>query len=160
MRRFGVAGKLSPRYVGPFEILRRIGPLAYELALPPTLDKVHPVFHVSQLRKYIRDPSHILDFSNLGLDETLVYEERPMKILDTKEISLRRKTIRQVLVQWGRHTNREATWEIEETMRTTYPELFEEIDAETVQGTEQDFQGGEDVTPLNTGMIKFLHNPI
>ena len=99
VRRFGVAGKLSPRYVGPFEILRRIGPLAYELALPPTLDKVHPVFHVSQLRKYIRDPSHILDFSNLGLDETLVYEERPMKILDTKEISLRRKTIRQVLVQ-------------------------------------------------------------
>ena len=123
--------------MGPFEILKRIGPLAYELALPPSLDKVHPVFHVSQLRKYIRDPTHIIDHSNLGLDETLVYEELPMKILDTKELRLRNKIVRQVLIQWGRHSSREATWELEETMRSKYPELLILTGDESVQGTEQ-----------------------
>ena len=61
-RRFGVTGKLSPRYIGPFEILRRIRTLAYELALPPQLSHVHNVFHVSMLRKYVPDPQHVIDF--------------------------------------------------------------------------------------------------
>ena len=59
--RFGKKGKLSPRYMGPFQILQRIGKTAYELALPPSMDKVHPVFHVSMLRKYLYDESHILE---------------------------------------------------------------------------------------------------
>ena len=61
--RFGKMGKLSPRYIGPFEILKKIGEVAYELALPPSLSSVHLVFHVSMLRKYVGEPSHILDFS-------------------------------------------------------------------------------------------------
>ena len=60
--RFGHKGKLSPRYIGPFEILERVGLVAYRIALPPALSKIHNVFHVSSLRKYIPDPSHILDF--------------------------------------------------------------------------------------------------
>ncbi|KAJ1692761.1 hypothetical protein LUZ63_009459 [Rhynchospora breviuscula] len=124
IRRFGVAGKLSPRYVGPFPILNRIGPLAYKLKLPEALERVHPVFHVSQLRQYIPDSSHVIDHSGLSLDESLTYEEVPMQILDSKELKLRNKTIRQVLVQWGRHSAREATWELESTIREKYPDLF------------------------------------
>ena len=64
--RFGSRGKLSPRFIGPFEILERVGEVVYRLALPPSLDGVHEVFHVSQLRKYVRDDSHVLDHSELS----------------------------------------------------------------------------------------------
>ena len=65
VHRFGVTGKLSPRYIGPFEILRRIRTLAYELALQPQLSHVHNVFHVSMLRKYVPDPQHVIDFQTI-----------------------------------------------------------------------------------------------
>ena len=65
--RFGKKGKLSPRYVGPFEVLEKIGEVAYRLALPPDLSHVHPVFHVSMLRKYVADSSHVLDYVPLGV---------------------------------------------------------------------------------------------
>ncbi|XP_057538166.1 uncharacterized protein LOC130815695 [Amaranthus tricolor] len=93
VKRFGVKGKLSPKFIGPFEILRRIGEVTYELALPPELDGVHNVFHVSQLRKYVYDPSHILSYEPLQVDETLSYEEKPLKILDQRVKELRNKSI-------------------------------------------------------------------
>ena len=124
VQRFGVKGKLSPRYIGPFEILERVGPVAYRLALPPSLDQVHPVFHVSQLRRYIRDPSHVIDFSDLRVEPNVTYEESPFRILDSRVIRLRSRTIRQVLVQWRFHSECEATWESEDEMRQRYPELF------------------------------------
>ena len=65
VQRFGITGKLSPCYIGPFEILRRIGTLAYELALPPQLSHVHNVFHISMLRKYVPDPQYVIDFQIL-----------------------------------------------------------------------------------------------
>ena len=80
--RFGTRGKLSPRYIGPFEILDRVGDVSYRLALPPSLDGVHNVFHVSQLRRYVKDDSHILDHSELELQPDLSYQEQPMAILD------------------------------------------------------------------------------
>ncbi|XP_070004302.1 uncharacterized protein [Nicotiana sylvestris] len=80
--RFGKMGKLSPTFVGPFEILQRLGEVAYELALPPGLSAVHPVFHVSVLRKYHGDLSHVLDFSTVQLEKDLTYEEEPVAILD------------------------------------------------------------------------------
>lgn len=126
VHRFGVSGKLSPRYIGPFQILNRIGLVAYELALPPALDRVHPVFHVSQLRKYVRDPNHCIDHSNLFLDENLAYTEGPMRILDRKEQRLRNRVVELVLVQWGRHSEKEATWELETKIREQYPELFDD----------------------------------
>jgi hypothetical protein len=93
--------------------------------LPPALDRVHPVFHVSQLRKYVRDPSHCIDHSNLFLDENLAYTENPMRILDRKEQRLRNRIIDLVLVQWGRHSEKEATWELETKIREQHPELFD-----------------------------------
>ena len=73
--RFGKSGKLSPRFIGPFEILERIGEVAYRLALPPQLSGVHNVFHVSMLRKYEPDPSHVLDWVDLEVDEDASYKE-------------------------------------------------------------------------------------
>ncbi|XP_057518433.1 uncharacterized protein LOC130799348 [Amaranthus tricolor] len=82
--RFGRKGKFSPRFIGPYEVLERIGEVAYRLALPMNLAKVHNVFHISQLRKCVHDPSHIIQPETIELDETLTFEEKPIKILDTK----------------------------------------------------------------------------
>ena len=83
--RFGKKGKISPRYVGPFEILERVGFIAYRLALPSALSRLHNVFHVSMLRRYVFDPSHILSYEPLQVKENLSYEEVPIQILDHKE---------------------------------------------------------------------------
>ena len=73
--RFGKRGKLNPRYVGPFEILEKIGPVAYRLALTPEFSNVHDVFHVSMLRKYVADPTHVLEQPPIELERNLQYEE-------------------------------------------------------------------------------------
>ncbi|KAJ9135077.1 hypothetical protein P3X46_032296, partial [Hevea brasiliensis] len=78
--RFGRKGKLSPRFIGPYEVLERVGPLAYRLALPPELEKIHNVFHVSMLRRYRSDPSHVLPVEEIEVNPDLTYEEEPIKI--------------------------------------------------------------------------------
>jgi len=87
--RFGQKGKLAPRYIGPFEILERVGSIAYRLALPPTLQGIHDVFHVSQLRRYIPDPQHVISFEPLQLRENLICVEEPVQIVDRKDRVLR-----------------------------------------------------------------------
>ena len=82
--RFGWKGKHSPRFIGPFEILERVGQVAYRLALPPDLPSVHLVFHVSMLRKYVHDPSHIIQLQSVQLDENLSYTEQPVAIMDKR----------------------------------------------------------------------------
>ncbi|KAL0547191.1 hypothetical protein IC582_017119 [Cucumis melo] len=124
--RFERRGKLSPRFVGPFEILERIGPVAYRLALPPSLSAVHDVFHVSMLRKYVPDPSHVVDYEPLEIDENLSYVEQPVEVLAREVKTLRNKEIPLVKVLWRNHRVEEATWEREDDMRSRYPELFEE----------------------------------
>ncbi|KAL0544030.1 hypothetical protein IC582_019141 [Cucumis melo] len=124
--RFERRGKLSPRFVGPFEILERIGPVAYRLALPPSLSTVHDVFHVSMLRKYVPDPSHVVDYEPLEIDENLSYVEQPVEVLAREVKTLRNKEIPLVKVLWRNHRVEEATWEREDDMRSRYPELFEE----------------------------------
>jgi len=96
--RFGKKEKLSPWYIGPFEVLRRIGKVAYELSLPPSLSGVHPVFHVSMLWKYVGDPSHVLDFNTVQLDGDLTYDVKLVAILDWQVRKLRSKDIASVKV--------------------------------------------------------------
>ncbi|XP_038891718.1 uncharacterized protein LOC120081116 [Benincasa hispida] len=98
--RFGRKGKLSPRFIGPFEILERVDPIAYRLALPPALSSVHNVFHVSMLRKYVADPSHVVDYEPLQLNDNLSYEERPIEILAREVKTLRRRETAFVKVLW------------------------------------------------------------
>ena len=123
--RFGRKGKLSPRYVGSYKILRKIGVVAFELALPPDFPSVHPVFHVSLLKLYVHDPSHVLEHPTLELDADLTYEEQPARIVDRMVKQLRNKSVPTVKVIWGRHSEKEATWESEADMRLKYPHLFE-----------------------------------
>ncbi|XP_040945820.1 uncharacterized protein, partial [Gossypium hirsutum] len=119
--RFGRKGKLSPRFIGPYEIVERIGPVAYRLALPPELQKIHDVFHVSMLRRYRSDPSHVIPTEDIELRSDLTYEEEPVQILAREVKELRNKRVPLVKVLWRSHSVEEATWEPEETMRAQYP---------------------------------------
>ncbi|WVZ83251.1 hypothetical protein U9M48_030418 [Paspalum notatum var. saurae] len=116
--RFGTKGKLSPRYIGPFTIVARIGKLAYRLELPESMKGVHNVFHVSMLRKYLRDPKHHITLEPVTIEQDLTFEARPVNILEESERVLRHRTLKYV------KTEREATWELESQMRLKYPELF------------------------------------
>ena len=101
--RFERRGKLSPRFIGPYEIVSKVGPVDYRLKLPPELSKIHDTFHVSMLRKYILNPSHVLREQPVQLRENLTYEETPMQIVDPKEHVLRSKVIPLVKVLWKNH---------------------------------------------------------
>ena len=122
--RFGKKGKLALRYIGHFEILRKVGMVAYQLALPPNLSQVHPVFHVSMLRKYISDPSYILQLQRMEVNEDLTDEEEPIAIVDHQVCQLRSKQISMVKVLWRSNNVEEHTWETEAEMRVAYPYLF------------------------------------
>ncbi|XP_062110436.1 uncharacterized protein LOC133822196 [Humulus lupulus] len=121
--RFGQKGKLNPRFIGPFEILDRIGKVAYKLALPPDFSDVHDVFHVSMLKKYIPDSSHVLQHEVIQVDKDLTYEEKHVQILDRKNKVLRNKEIPLVKVLWRSQTIEDATWERENEMKAKYPNL-------------------------------------
>ena len=124
--RFGRRGKLSPRFIGPYEIVSKVGPVAYRLKLPPKLSRIPDTFHVSMLRKYIPDPSHVLrDLEQpVQLKKNLTYEETPVQIVDCKEQVLRSKVIPLVKVLWRNHEREAATREPEAQMRRQYPQLF------------------------------------
>ena len=122
--RFGRGGKLSPRYIGLFDILERIGDVAYRLALSSQLSGIHDVFHVSMLRRYEPDPSHVLQWKDLELDVDATFEERPVRIVDRRDQVLRGRTIPLVRVLWTHYGVEETTWEREDEMRSRHPELF------------------------------------
>ena len=122
--RFGKRGKLSPRYIGPFEVLKRVGEVAYELALPYGLSGVHPVFHVSMLKRYHGDGNYIIRWDSVLLDENLSYEEEPVAILDREVRKLRSREIASIKVQWKNRPVEESTWEKVADMQERYPHLF------------------------------------
>ena len=122
--RFCKRGKLSPRFIRPFEILERVGVVAYRLALQPSMSGVHEVFHVSMLRKYTPDPAHVVDWKQIEVDTDGTFEEGPVYILDSRDQVLRRKIVRLVRVLWQHYGVEESKWEREDTMRATYPFLF------------------------------------
>ena len=122
--RFSKRGKLSSRFIGPFEILERVDTVAYWLALPPSMSGVHEVFHVSMLRKYTPDPTHVVDWGQIEVDTDGTFEEGLVYIVDSRDQVLRRKTVRLVRVLWRHYEVEESTWEREDMMRATYPLLF------------------------------------
>ena len=91
---------LASRYIGPFEVLERVGTVAYQLALPSSLSGVHEVFHVSMLWKYTLDPAHVVDWGGIIVDTDGTFDEGPTCILDSRDQVLRRKNVRLVKVLW------------------------------------------------------------
>ena len=124
MVRFGKRGKLSTRFIRPFEIFERVGTIEYRLVLLPSMSGVHEVFHVSMLRKYTPNPAHVVDWGQIEVDTDGNFEEGPVCILDSRDQVLRRKTVRLVRVLWWHYGVEESTWEHGDTMRATYPFLF------------------------------------
>ena len=108
--RFGERGKLSPRFIGTFEILERIDTVAYRLALSSSMSGVHEVFHVSMLRKYTPDPAYVVDWGQIEVDMDETFEEGPVCIVDSRDQVLRRKTVRLVRVLWRHCGVEESTW--------------------------------------------------
>ena len=100
--------------------------MAYRLALPPNLEKIHNVFHVSMLRRYRSDSPHVVSSETIEMRLDLTYEEEPLKILAHEVKELQNKKVPLVKVLWRNHKTEEATWESEETMQQQYPQLFNE----------------------------------
>jgi hypothetical protein len=123
VKRFGVTGKLSPRYIGPLLILEKCGKVAYKLELPPSLAGVHDIFHVSQLKKCLKVPVDVVLPEVAPLDMDLTYPKHLIKILDQKSRVTRRKTIKFYKIQWSNHTKEEATWESEDFLRSRHPDF-------------------------------------
>ncbi|WVZ74674.1 hypothetical protein U9M48_022833 [Paspalum notatum var. saurae] len=123
-KRFQVRGKLAPRYVGPYKIVRRIGKVAYKPELPESMRDIHDVFHISQLVKCLKVPDQQVNLLAEELQPDLVYQERPIKILDTVTRKTRTTTTEICRVLWSRHGEEEATWEREDALRKEHPHLF------------------------------------
>jgi hypothetical protein len=117
---FGVKGKLAPRYIGPFPILERCGPVAYQLQLPETLSAVHNVFHVSQLKKCLRVPDLTIDMMDVTLEPDLTYSEHPIRVLDQKDRITRGRVLKFYKIQWNQHAEDEATWETQDFLEKNF----------------------------------------
>ncbi|GJU78703.1 putative nucleotidyltransferase, ribonuclease H [Tanacetum coccineum] len=124
VKRFGIKGKLSPRFIGLFEILERIGEVSYRLALPPQLSHVHNVFHISLLRGYHYHPLHVASYPFDQIQPDMSLSEEPKSILDRQKRVMRNKVVPFVKILWKNHPEREATWETEESMRASYPHFI------------------------------------
>jgi hypothetical protein len=122
--KLGNYAKLAARFCGPFEILERIGPVAYMIALPASMT-VHNVFHVSFLKKYIPDANHVIDWNVIQVEQEGVLQVHLVRILDRKRKQLWNRAIGLVKVQWTWYGPEDATWEHEDAMRAEYPHLFE-----------------------------------
>jgi hypothetical protein len=125
VQRFGIKGKLAPRYVGPFEILKVCGPVAYKIYLPSQLAAIHDIFHISQLKKCIKVPKKIVETRAIEIEPNLSNTEQPIQILDTKERITRRRKIKMYRILWDHHTEEEATWEIESYLQRNFPNFLQ-----------------------------------
>jgi hypothetical protein len=96
VQRFGINGKLAPRYIGPYEIIEACGPMAYKLKLPPKMSAIHNVFHVSKLKKCVRLPIEVITEPDVEIEPDLSSQEHPSKVLDSKERSTRARTIKSI----------------------------------------------------------------
>ncbi|GKC19763.1 putative reverse transcriptase domain-containing protein, partial [Tanacetum coccineum] len=122
--RFGKRGKLNPRYIGPFRIIERIGPVAYRLELPQELSRVHNVFHICNLKKCLSDDTLVIPLEEIQLDDKLNFVEEPVEIMDREVKQLKRSRIPIIKVRWNAHRGPEYTWEREDQFKEKYPHLF------------------------------------
>jgi hypothetical protein len=134
VQRFGVKGKLAPRYIGPYEVIQVCGPVAYRIQLPEQFSAVHNVFHVTQLKKRMPVPENeVITEANAWIESNFSLIKHPLRVLDRKERKTRRQTIRMYKIQWSHHTEDEATWETEEYLNIKYPGFLQSRNREFLQ---------------------------
>ncbi|GKE37497.1 putative reverse transcriptase domain-containing protein [Tanacetum coccineum] len=127
VERFGKKGKLAPRFVGPFEIIKKVGPVAYMLDFPEELNSVHDTFHVSNLKKCLADPTLQVPLDEIRIDAKLNFIEESVEILEREFKKLKRSRIAIVKVRWNLKRGPEFTWEREDQMKLKYPYLFSDV---------------------------------
>jgi hypothetical protein len=133
VKRFGVKGKLVSRYMGSFPILEKCGAVAYKLDLQPSLDGVHDIFHVSQLKKCLKAPVDVVLSEVTPLETDLSYPEHPIRVLDQKDCVTRCKTIKFFKIQWSNRTEEEATWRSEDCLHSHHSDFAVERECATVR---------------------------
>ncbi|GJY17911.1 putative reverse transcriptase domain-containing protein [Tanacetum coccineum] len=138
--RFTKKGKLAPRFVGPFEIIKKVGPVAYQLDLPEELNGVHDTFHLSNLKKCLADPTLQVPLDEIQVDAKLNFVEEPVEILKKEFKKLKRSRIAIVKVRWNSKRGPEFTWEREDQMKLKYPHLFSDVSSR-ISGSKF-FKGG------------------
>jgi hypothetical protein len=124
VKRFGMKGKLAPRYNGSFPFLEKCGPMSFKLDLLPSLAGIHNIFHVLQLKKCWKVPYDVVLSEVTPLEAELSYIEPPIKILYQKECLMRQKTIKFLKVQYINHCEEEAMWESEDFIRSCHPNFL------------------------------------
>ncbi|GJZ05329.1 putative reverse transcriptase domain-containing protein [Tanacetum coccineum] len=124
---FGKRGKLNPRYVGPFKMLKKVRAIAYKIELPQELSRVHNTFHVSYLKKCYSDDPLVVPLEGLQVDDKLHFVEEPVEVIDREVKQLRRSPVPIVKVRWNSRRGPEFTWEREDQFRKKYPHLFTKI---------------------------------
>ena len=112
---------MAPRYIGPYQIVAKMGKVAYQLELPEQLSDVHDVFHMLQLKKCLRVPKEQARLEDIELGKDLAYAEHPVEILEVVEKQTRNRVYRLCKVRWSNHTEGEATWEREDLFKAEYP---------------------------------------
>jgi hypothetical protein len=121
---FGIKGKLAPRHIDPYAIIKKFGLLSYQVELLLKLSGVHNMFHVSQLKRCLKPPTDVVIEYTIPLEPDLTYKAYLTKVLDQQDRVTRNKTIRFYKVQWNDHSEDEATWEHKDFLRSNYPEFL------------------------------------
>jgi hypothetical protein len=123
-KRFGIKKKLATRFIGPYRIMEKKGPMTYKLQLPEAMGSIFPVFHVSSLKKCLRVPEERIEPQGIQIKSDLEYREQPVRVLNTKDRVTRNKVVRTYKIQWSHNDDGDTTWKTGEYLQNAYKDIY------------------------------------